>query len=490
MITESYKETWEHNKLNFKLKMNYSAVSLSSVLFGLALPVSAGSGNIEVSKPNIVLIVADDLGYGDLTCYGNSMIKTPNIDKLASQGVRLTQFYANGPECSPTRTALLTGRYQQRVPGMECALGAGNIGRYDEAKKLSDNHKLGLSPSVSVLPSLLKDIGYTSAIFGKWHLGYEKGFRPLKHGFDFALGPIGYGGDYFHHVEEVDSLNIDDFTGNVSLARNDKQYYSVGYYTYLFTDEAIAWLDQRSDNQPFFLYMPYTAPHAPYQGPADYKTKSVAREDWNAGTKETYTKMVECLDEQVGRIMKKLEEKPFSKNTIVIFISDNGPTRMGDAGKFRGLKGQLFEGGIRVPCIIRWPGKIRQGSISDQISIGMDLTYSILRAAQVPEEKLRDPDGIDIVNHLVNNEPDFQRTLFWRAKRGENILKAVRMENWKLIETSLSGKTEHYLFDISSDPYETTNLYPEQIKKWKQLETKLVNWEKDVDINRITITNK
>jgi len=174
-----------------KLIVKYLTFSCLLIFFGCSQ-----------QKPNIIIFLADDLGYGDLGSYGCTDIRTPNIDKLAAQGVSFTNFYANGPECTPTRTALLSGYYQQRVGGLECAIGAGNVGRYDEARWLSEQHEHGLPPEYANLPFSLKKAGYATAIFGKWHLGYEEKFRPNNNGFDYSFGPIGYGGDYFYHVEQ------------------------------------------------------------------------------------------------------------------------------------------------------------------------------------------------------------------------------------------------------------------------------------------------
>ena len=193
----------------------------------------------DQKQPNIVLIVADDMGYGDLGCYGVRDIKTPQIDQLAREGVRLTNFYANGPECTPTRTALLTGRYQQRVGGLECAIGAGNIGRYDEAMWLWNKKELGLPVEEATLLRSLKNAGYKLAMLGKWHLGYEKKFRPDQHGFDYSFGNIGYGGDYFYHIEQ-DEINLPDFSVAHNLAENGKEvFYDGQYMTDLISKKAV-----------------------------------------------------------------------------------------------------------------------------------------------------------------------------------------------------------------------------------------------------------
>jgi arylsulfatase A-like enzyme len=438
------------------------------------------------AQPNIILIVADDLGYGDLGVYGSKDIKTPQFDKLAQEGVRFTQFYSNGPECTPTRVSLLSGRYPQWARGLECAIGSGNVGRYDEAEILAEKNELGLSPALSVIPSKLKEAGYSTAIIGKWHLGYEKKFRPLKHGFDFSLGPIGYGGDFFHHIEQVENFRIDDFKGNYPMARNDVQHFREGYYmTHLFTDEAIAWINQQRFGKPFFLYLPYTVPHNPLQGPDDYQEEPVTVENWNKNSRDTYVTMVEDFDLQIGRILKQLDRQNLTENTIIIFISDNGPTSSGDTGTLRGSKGQVFEGGIRVPCIIKWPGKIRAGIISDQQSIGMDLTYSILKHAGINNLSTLNLEGIDLLGHVMDKQQDYDRTLFWRRKRGNTSAKAVRFGNWKYIQDDRNGDVTEYLFNLGKDVSESNNLLLTNIEQAKRMRNLLDEWEKKVDVHKI-----
>src|SRR5947209_20584106 len=209
-------------------------------------------------RPNILFILADDLGAADLGCYGCKDIRTPNIDRLARQGVRFTQFYSNGPDCTPTRTGFLTGRYQHRVGGLECALGVGNVGRYDDAIRLQKQHDLGLPPEDSVLPRALKDAGYATAICGKWHLGYEDKFAPNRHGFDHAVYCQGGGMDYFHHVEAQAPTET-------VLRLDGRPLRRPGYFTDLVAEDAVQWL-AANRGKPFFLYVPFTAPHAPFQG--------------------------------------------------------------------------------------------------------------------------------------------------------------------------------------------------------------------------------
>lgn len=465
------------------------AICSTQILPSIEANISDSLSSSAGSRPNIVFILADDLGYGDLGAYGGTTIFTPNIDRLADEGVLLQRFYANSSVCTPTRAALMTGRYPQRSPGMEAPIGVGNVGRYAEAKALAAKGELGLSPEDSVLPSLLKKQGYRSAIIGKWHLGYEKHFRPLSHGFDFFIGPLGYGGDYFHHIEQVESLGLADFEGNNAMARNDQQHFREGYYmTHLFTDEAIAWMNQQRDGRPFFLYLPYTTPHFPMQAPEDFRPKPLEFSEFSGHCDATYIRMVEDLDEQVGRLLAQLDRQGIADNTIVVFMSDNGPqepegTR--SSGPFRGKKGDLFEGGIRVPLIIRWPGKIEPGTISTQTGIGMDLTYSFLKAAGVEDLNDHHLDGIDIVQHVIQSKPDFDRTLFFRYLRGERNRTAVMNGHWKYgFDIHEEEFIHHYLFNLDTDPGETNNLISKNLHELKLLQSMLRDWQNEVDKTR------
>jgi arylsulfatase A-like enzyme len=425
-------------------------------------------------RPNIVLIMADDLGYGDVGCYGCKDIRTPAIDSLANKGVRFTAFYANAPECTPTRTALLTGRYQQRVGGLECALGIGNVGRYDDAIRLRKTHDIGLPVEETSIARMLKDADYATAISGKWHLGYEPKFFPLKHGFDSWFGPVGGAVDYFHHVE---------YTGQLALYENDKPVQREGYLTDLITDEAIKFIRRRR-SKPFFLYVAYTAPHTPYQGPDDKKPEPVPEAEYNKGSRETYAAMVEQMDQGIGRILKEINDAGLVDNTLVVFMSDNGANRTGNNSLFSGFKGNLFEGGIRVPCIVKWPGVLAEGVVSDQPCMTMDFSCSIVRAAGTKPPAGRKFDGIDILQAVEKNEPVLKRTLFWRARRGQWTRKAVRDGSLKYISLQNGDDVKEYLFDLERDPAEKNNLFYKQTDDVRRLKTLLRKWEQEVKPKR------
>ena len=447
---------------------------LSQVAGLAALAVAPAVGTAKKSgstpRPNILLIVADDLGYGDLGYYGCPDIRTPVIDGLAAQGVRFTNFYANGPECTPTRTALMTGRYQQRVGGLECAIGTGNVGRYDDAIRLRARNELGLPVEETSIARMLKGVGYRTGLCGKWHLGYEPKFSARRHGFDHFFGPLGGTVDYFHHCEPG---------GERMLYLDDNPVEREGYLTDMITEEAIAFIKGQKD-EPFFLDVSYTAPHTPYQRPADRKQEPVTAEEWNEGTREDYAALVERMDQGIGQILKAVDEKRLAAKTVVIFASDNGATDKGRNLPFSGHKGGLFEGGIRVPCIVRWPGVLPGGAVSDHVSIMMDLTASIARIGGVRPPKARPFDGIDILRELQAGRPATERTLFWRARRAERTWRAVRDGSLKYVSREDGDAVQESLFDLERDPGEERNLFTSRGADAKRLKRLLSAWEEEV----------
>ena len=430
----------------------------------------------EKQPPNIVLILADDLGYGDLHCYNSHGLHTPAIESIASQGVRFTSFYSNGPESSPTRTALLTGRYQQRVGGLECAIGSGNVGRYDDAVRLRETNDLGLPVSETSIAQMLKSAGYNTAICGKWHLGYEEKFNPNLHGFGYAFYALAGGMDYFHHKDLDDPQYL--------LFRNGDPVTNTIYFTDLIGSESLKFIDRQSAKKPFFLYIPFTAPHAPYQGPEDFLPGSLPADSplWNQGTgpKQIYEAMISRMDENIGKILDKLEEKGMSGNTIVVFMSDNGGTASGDNTPLRGNKGNLFEGGIRVPCAAKWPGKITPATVSQQPCITFDFSVSFVSAAGASLPEGRSFDGIDILKYVAENRPVEERILFWRARRGMQTRKAVRQGDLKYIWLKSENKIEEYLFDLGNDLSEKINLVESRPDHLVQLKALLTAWEEEV----------
>lgn len=421
-------------------------------------------------RPNIVLIVADDLGSGDLGCYGCPDIRTPHIDSLARSGLRFTQCYANAPECTPTRTALLTGRYQQRVGGLECAIGVGDVGRYDEAIWLAERGELGLPASELTLSRLLKAGGYATGCFGKWHLGYRPKFWPSRHGFDAWFGILGGNADYFTHREEG---------GRHVLYENDRPVHRRGYLTDLIADEALAWLKQKA-RQPFFLYLAFTAPHTPIQNPEELDP-ATGTAPYRPGHRPTYARMVERMDARVGDVLAELDRLGLAEDTLVIFISDNGADANGSNGRLRGRKGTLWEGGIRIPCLLRWPLALPAGRDVDQLALTMDLTPTLLAAAGVPAPRGHRFDGVDLLPVLGGRRAPFERTVFWRYKRGNDRRRAVRRGTWKLVMDN--DRTE--LHDLARDELEQQDLAGTEKGLVAELGRLLAGWERSVQAPRL-----
>ncbi|MEM6777182.1 MAG: sulfatase-like hydrolase/transferase [Planctomycetota bacterium] len=421
--------------------------------------------------PNVVFILADDLGYGDLGCYGRDDIQTPRLDAMAKNGVKFTAHYANGPECSPTRAAFLTGRYQQWIGGLECAIGTGNIGRYDDAIRLRESHDLGLPTDIPTLPAMLRDAGYETAIFGKWHLGYEPKFSPSLHGFDHSYYCVGGEMDYFHFIDNV---------GGYNLFRDGDPIRDEGYFTDLMTDQAVRFLKTRRD-KPFFLYLPYTCPHSPFQGPDQKQPNPLPLDSvlWKQGKapRDVYVSMIEHMDKRIGDVLDAVDE-----NTLVIFTSDNGGTKSARNEPFRGIKGSTFEGGIRVPAIMHWPDRLTAGATCDHPTMTFDWTRTIadLAGATFPETHLL--EGVNLVKALSAEPPD--RTLFWRKPRGDQIWKGVRDGDWKYIADNRAGVEREYLFDLSVDEREVENLIASEAEQAKRLRTKFDEWEKTTRANR------
>jgi N-acetylgalactosamine-6-sulfatase len=434
---------------------------------GLAAALSCAAPSARPERPSILVFLADDLGYGDVGCYGAPDVRTPHLDRLAAEGVRFTQFYSNGPECTPTRAALLTGRYQHRVGGLECAIGIGGVGRYDDAIRLAERRELGLPPEEPSIARVLQEAGYETALCGKWHLGYERKFLPDRHGFEYSFGLLGGSVDYFHHCEP---------DGTPTLYENGAPVKRDGYMTDLIADAAVRFL-RRPRGKPFFLYVPFNAPHSPYQGPRDRKEKPLAPAEWNTGTRAKFAEMVEHMDLGIGKILAALEETGQARNTLVVFTSDNGGDPRGRNLPLSGQKGGLYEGGIRVPCIVRWPGVLHAGTVRERPGITLDLTATFLRVAGARPP--RPPDGQDLFGADGTG-----RTLFWRARRGATTWKAVRDGTLKYLSRQDGAKFEEHLFDLAADPGEKKDLISERGPDKDRLKALLARWESEVRPSR------
>ena len=332
-----------------------------------ATALSSGTARAQgrAVKPNIVYIMADDMGYADLSCYGRREYKTPNIDSIAAGGVKFLQAYANSSVCSATRTALITGRYQYRL-------------RVGLEEPLAFQSRYGLPPEHPTFPSLLKKAGYGTTLIGKWHLGGLPNFGPLKSGYDHFWGFRWGALDYFTHKYGTAGTDTED------LWDDDVKIHQAGYLTDLMGDRAVKVIgDYAKAGEPFLLSLHFNAPHWPWEGPGDEAESQRIRAlvDRDGGSMKTYAQMVTRMDMQVGRVLKALGDGEIANSTIVVFTSDNGGERFSDTWPFTGKKEELLEGGLRIPALVRWPGHIRAGSTTDQVGITMDWMPTFLAAA-------------------------------------------------------------------------------------------------------------
>jgi arylsulfatase A-like enzyme len=402
-------------------------------------------------QPNIVFIMADDLGYADVSCYGRPDLSTPNIDRMAADGVRFLQAYANSAVCSATRTGLITGRYQYRLPlGLE------------EPLTVRD---LGLPPDHPTLPSLLKKGGYRTALVGKWHLGALPRFGPLQSGYDHFYGFRGGSIDYYSHTANGQQDDLWD---------DDVKIHQVGYMTDLLGSRAVQVINgYASSERPFFVSLHFNAPHWPWEAPGDEAESERLRGkslfDYDGGTQKTYQRMIQQMDLQIGRVLQALDANGLTGNTIVIFTSDNGGERFADTWPFTGRKTELLEGGLRIPAVISWPARIPRGRTTDQVAISMDWMPTLLAAAGIAPDPAFTPDGIDLLPVLAQNAPPIRRTLFWRYKA--NAQRAARDGDYKYLK--ILDNT--FLFNVVDDPMERGNLkerkkdiYDGLVAKWNE----------------------
>jgi arylsulfatase A-like enzyme len=407
------------------------------------------------TRPNILFIMADDLGYADLSCYGRPDYKTPAIDRLATQGVRFLQAYANSAVCTATRVALITGRYQYRLPvGLEEPL-------------VKDDRNIGLPPNHPTLPSLLKKAGYGTTLIGKWHLGYLPDYGPLKSGYDHFYGFRGGSLDYFTHKAGPASTGADDLWDQDALVHNH------GYLTELLGDRAVATIDDYAKSkQPFLISLHFNAPHWPWEGPGDEaeSQRVSVLADYDGGDNATYASMVAAMDKQVGRVLEALDRNRIANDTIVVFTSDNGGERFADVWPFSGSKMELLEGGLRIPAIARWPGHIQPGTTTEQVSISMDWVATLLEAAGARPDAAYPLDGISILANLTGKAAPIPRKLYWRYHA--NAQMATRAGDMKWLKI----RGNDFLFNVVDDPLERANLKDRQPAIYRHLVANYQAW--------------
>lgn len=415
------------------------------------VPDPASSAGVR--QPNFVIILADDLGYGDISPFAGR-IATPTLERMAAEGLRVTDFHTSGTVCSPTRAGLMTGRYQQRagIPGVVLADPNGAT------------HHHGLQDHEVTIAELLRDNGYATAIFGKWHLGYDPKYNPLENGFDTFSGFVAGNVDYFSHVDQA---------GAEDWWLQDRKHREEGYATRLITDHAVSFI-RANKNKPFFLFVSHAAPHYPYQGPADKAEREAGSEfddvfSADGDVDATYREMVEELDQGVGHILDELANAGIDERTLVLFLSDNGADQRGSNAPFRGSKGSEWEGGHRVPFIARWPESIQAGITSAEFATSLDIMPTLVELAGIEQAPSPRMDGISLVHFLLDAQPLGQREFHWNGK-------AVRVGNWKLVNTE-SGPQ---LFDLEVDPGENNNLAVTNADRLNKMLGLIENWEIDV----------
>ncbi|MGI8918341.1 MAG: sulfatase-like hydrolase/transferase [Pyrinomonadaceae bacterium] len=478
---------------------------VAAALAGAAIAATPRLSQAQTRRPNILFILADDLGYGDLSCYGRPDYQTPNIDRLAAQGVRFVNAYSAAPLCTPTRCAFITGRYPARtLVGLEEPL--------TEKGELGERAKiLGLPAEHPTIASLLKQSGYQTALIGKWHLGYLPNFGPVQSGFDEFFGIMSGAADFFTHKDMRGDGDL--YEGKVSVER-------IGYMTDMLTQRAVKYVTDRRKGSgtvtPFYLSLHYTAPHWPWEGPRDQEVSRTLGKGYDGftagGSLKTYAAMMKSMDDGIGEVLRALNRSGLADNTLVIFTSDNGGERFSYNWPLRGQKFNLWEGGIRVPAIVRWPGAMPQ-SPSPKSKVGMpsqvgmrevgmrsqeggppplignwqspianpvitmDWTATMLAAASAKPDPNYPLDGIDLSPIIRSASPHLRvpaspRLLFWRT----SVQDAALYGRWKYVRDG----DQEYLFDLSVDEREQANFREQNPAMFTKLRDAFKNWEATV----------
>jgi len=382
-----------------------------------------------------------------LSCYGRPDYKTPVLDGLAAQGLKFTSAYAAAPVCTPTRCAFATGRYPQRL----------EVGLRQPLKDKRTEIDIGLPPDHPTVASRLKDAGYATALIGKWHLGWKPEFGPNRHGYDEFFGILSGAADYFTHSDDL----WEDLT---PVER-------VGYLTDLLSDRAVQYIARKRD-RPFYLSLHYTAPHSPWEGPED---AAIGHEDHgqgpmtNGGSLKIYASMMKSMDAGIGRVLRALDRTRQARQTLVIFTSDNGGERYSFNWPFSFQKYDLYEGGLRVPAIVRWPGMVPAGRSTDQPVVTMDWTATMIAAGGGTADPAFPLDGEDILPVCTGAKAPYDRTLFWRTIERD----AVRSGKWKYLKDE---QGHEHLFDVVTDPGEKTDLRTAQNGTFQQLKQRFDAW--------------
>lgn len=426
--------------------------------------------NAQNNKPNIIIIMTDDMGYADVGFNGCKDIPTPNIDRIANEGIRFDEGYVSFPVCGPSRAGFLTGRYQDRFG-------------FTTNPSIDPNNPIaGLPIEEETMAQVLKKANYNNAIIGKWHMGTNAVFHPLERGFDYFYGFLSGGHHYF---PEKLTLN------NLSEVKKKWQWYSTKiienrapveikeYLTDALSNAAVNFIDKQVKyDQQFMLYLAYNAPHTPLQANEKYLSRFPNIKDKK---RKTYAAMVSAVDDGVGRVLAALKEQGLDEDTIIVFLSDNGGARnnASDNGPLRGLKGDLFEGGVRVPFAIRWKGVIPEGNSYKNPVSSLDIMATIVAQTNVKINPEKPLDGVDLIPFLTGkNNGAPHDYLFWR--KWEQNAMAIRHGNYKLVANKKQDQETPKLFDLSIDVSESKNLKLEKLKIYKDLQKEWNNWNKDL----------
>lgn len=437
-------------------------------------------------KPNVILIMADDMGFGNVSSFGATRMKTPHIDSLVESGVKLTDFHTNSSICSPTRASFLTGLYQQRV-GDGVDFGSVSSEGLRSIQEKGEQVTLGMTPDEFTIADAFKKAGYYTGIYGKWHIGYAESNNPINNGFDEFKGYLSGNVDLFNKIDQ---------SGRHDWFHGTKPHKDDTYLTELITTDAINRIDLcKKEEKPFMLFLAHIAPHYPLQGPEDKAWRELGKKrntrfelsKTAAQDNEREKAMVEAMDQQIGRLIIHLKENGLYENTIILFCADNGPSQRftstafkkalnteSSAGMYRGSKSTFYEGGIRVPAVISWPARIPAGRESDETLMTMDVMPTLLaltgNGSVTPEG--HHYDGADVSANLLEGKPIADRTLFWGSKNIPRLkYRGVREKDWMLVDLSL--------FNLADDPRQQVDLAKKEPEIYMKLDQKWKSWVKE-----------
>lgn len=428
-----------------------------------------GAAPAPARRPNIILIVADDLGYADLGCYGNARTPSPHLDRMASEGMRFTDFAVSWPACTPSRSTILTGRCPQRN-GLYDMIRNNEVNwkfQFDEATyATSPEMTLGLDLREVTIGQALKPAGYATGLVGKWDSGRARRFLPLQRGFDFYYGFANTGVDYYTHERY----------GVPSMFRGNERIKEEGHATDLFKREALRFIEENRQ-RPFFLYLSFNAPHM--ASTFDKQANQVPEKYWRmygdsgADRKAQRPALIKQMDDAIGEVFAKLRDRGLDDNTLVLFISDNGGDGGGSNGPLRGKKGELFEGGLRVPLIARWPGRISKGATCRDFAASTELFPTLLAAAGTAPPRGVKLDGFSLLPVLEGRGGSQRKEFFWQRQ----VDKAARAGKWKWVES----RRGNGLFDLSADIGEQRDVSDAQPAALKMMKERWAAWRKEMD---------